>query len=119
MPYYPIEGNFFIPTISLMSLDAGIKDTDIRRRDVIVPDTEGPQQPPLVQGMSSNLASHLSPSLHLVAMSVINPSLTSPDATTVLQKRNSSSSLAKCRPLRQKKASCSEERQVHQGHADR
>ena len=58
LPSYPTEGNYVIPTISLKSLDAGIKDTNIRLRDVIVPDTEGPQypqqQPPVTQAMSSD-----------------------------------------------------------------
>ena len=52
MPSSPTEGNYYIPTISLESLEAGIKDSEIRLRDVIASeDTQSTVSP----GMSSNL----------------------------------------------------------------
>ena len=56
MPSDPVEGNYFLPNINFKIIDAGVKDTYIRLRDVIALVTEDPQQG-ISPGMSSNLAS--------------------------------------------------------------
>ena len=83
MPSYPTGGNYFILTINLKIKDS--RTLTLGLRDVIV---FKETQSTVSLGMSSNLASKLSPSLLLAATSLTNPSIISPAATSALLKRS-------------------------------